>query len=84
MEQNNYHLVSVQSANFRGRKKQPGNLIFDPSTQRLGVFLCYCSNCNSKIIADKQTVLRISKNHIKSSKSFFVRILLGAAKRLES
>lgn len=78
-----YHLVSVQSPNYTGRKKHPGRMIFDPSTQRLGVFIGYCQ-CHNKIIADKNTVLMIAKNYQKSRKSLTVRILLRAAKRLES
>ena len=77
-----YHLISVQSQNFRGRKKLPGRLIFDPSTQRLGVFLGYCE-CNNKIITNQDTLTLISKNYRKSRKSLPVRLLLSAAKRLE-
>jgi len=77
-----YHIISVQS-NYRGRKKQPGRLIFDPSTQRLGVFLGYCE-CKNKIITDPRTVTFIAKNYKKSRKSLTVRILLGAAKRIEA
>jgi len=78
-----YHLISIQSPNFRGRKKKPGSLIFDPSTQRLGVFLGYCGHCNAKHIADKDTVTYLTSNIKKSNKRFIVRLLLKVAKRLE-
>lgn len=81
MEQ--YHIVSVKSPNFRGRKKQPGRLIYDPSTQHLGVFLGYCT-CHNKIITDQRTITYIAKNYRKSQKSLTVRILLAAAKRIEA
>lgn len=79
----NYHLVSVVSNNYRGRKKQPGNLIYDPESQKLGVFLCYCGECNAKILTDTATISKISKNYNRSKRTFVVRVLLGAAKRLE-
>ena len=78
-----YHLVSVPSSSFRGRKKQPGNLIYDPSEARLGVFLCYCGHCNSKLVADKKTLKMISTNYSKSRKRFAVRMILSLAKRIE-
>ena len=78
-----YHLVSIQSPNFRGRKKKPGSMIFDPSTQRLGIFLGYCGNCNAKHIADQKTVNYLTSNIKKSNKRFIVRLLLRVAKRLE-
>lgn len=78
-----YHLISVPTNTFRGRKKLPGRLIYDPSTQKLGVFLGYCE-CHNKIIADQTTIKFISNNYRKSRKSFTVRLLLKAAKRLET
>lgn len=81
MEQ--YHIISLQSPNFRGRKKMPGRLIYDPSVGKLGVFVCYCSNCNSKIIADKNTVTYLSKSIIKSQKKWSVRLLQSMLKKLE-
>jgi hypothetical protein len=78
----NYHIVSVQSPNYRGRKKTPGRLIYDPSVQRLGVFIGYCV-CNNKIIADQRTVDLLTRNVKKSKKRFTARVLLAAAKKLE-
>lgn len=79
-----YHLISVPSPTFRGRKKLPGRLIFDPSTQRIAVFLCYCGNCHSKVLADKATVSYLSNNLHKSKRRIVARVLLRAAKKLEA
>lgn len=78
-----YHIVSVPSPTFKGRRKQPGRLIFDPSTNRLGIFLCHCGSCGAKVITDKRTVAFMSKNINRSQKRWAARILMSAAKRLE-
>lgn len=77
-----YHIVSVPTQNFRGRKKLPGRLHWDPSQNKLGVFIGYCS-CHNKIITDQKTINLISRNYKKSNKKVAARLLLSAAKRFE-
>lgn len=80
--QNKYHIVSIPTPTFRGRKKLPGRLIYDPAARRLNIFLCYCGHCNSKVLADKETVEFLTKNLYKSNRRLSARIFRRVARKL--
>lgn len=76
--------TSISNQQFRGRKMRPGRAV---ATHESGVmyFVCYCDNCNAKIVADRDYLGKLIKTSQKSSRGVRVRIikLLMATLRVE-
>lgn len=77
------NVTSIAMPNYRGRKMTPGKLTYNPESQRLGVFIDYCPNCNSKIVANKDVVQAISRTIRHEQGKTTVRMLKALLKRLE-
>ncbi len=76
-------LTAVKS-DFRGRKKQIGNLI-RLQDGRLGTFVGYCPNnsCRDKICMDMEEAKRFTEKFSNNKKKLVNRMLLGLLERLE-
>lgn len=75
---------TIHSSEFRGRKMKPGKPVADPD---LGImyFICYCDNCNHKVVGTKQYIQRLVKTSHRASAGLRVKIikLLMATMRID-
>jgi len=65
---------TIHSSEFRGRKMKPGRVVADPQ-RGLMYFICYCDNCNHKIVGTREYIQRLTKTSYKASGGLRVRII---------